>query len=93
MAATETKTDKRKGPRGPRQAKPIFCVVTVRNADGSELNVGAQSGMQIDVRMTKDSAELVTILTSGNASNAAVVQATQAAEPSRANPGDAAASA
>lgn len=88
--AEAAKTDKRKGPRGPRTPKPIFCVVTVRNADGSEMNVGAQSGLQIDVRMTKDSAELVQILTSGNASNAAVVQATQSEAPARANPGDAA---
>lgn len=90
--ATETapKTDKRKGPKGPRVAKPIFCVVTARNADGSEINLGAQSGLTVEVRMTKDSAELVTILTSGNASNVAVVQAVQSAETGRANPGDAA---
>ena len=89
--AAEQKTDKRKGPRGPRTPKPIFCVVTVRDAQGNELNIGAQSGHQVSVRMTKDSAELVTILTSGNASNAAVVQAEQAAEPARANPGEASA--
>lgn len=88
--AKETKVDKRKGPRGPRTPKPIFCVVTVRDAQGNELNMGAQSGHQIEVRMTKDSAELVQILTSGNASNSAVVQATQSEAPARANPGDAA---
>lgn len=90
MATEAPKTDKRKGPKGPRVAKPIFCVVTLRNSDGSEFNIGAQSGYTVEVRMTKDSAELVTILTSGNASNVAVVQAVQSTETGRANPGDAA---
>lgn len=88
--AAETKTDKRKGPRGPRTPKPVFCIVTVRDAQGNELNLNAQSGHQVEVRMTKDNAELVGILTSGNAGNVAVVQAIQSAEPARANPGDAA---
>jgi hypothetical protein len=91
MAASETKTDKRKGPRGPRQAKPIFCVVSATNADGSALNLNAQSGITVNVRMTKDSAELVGILTGGGASDVAVVQAQVPAEAERANPGEAAA--
>lgn len=91
MAATEQKTDKRKGPRGPRQAKPIFCVVSATNADGSPLNLNAQSGIKVNVRMTKDSAELVGILTGGGATEVAVVQAEQSAEPARANPGEASA--
>lgn len=90
MTAEAPKTDKRKGPKGPRTAKPIFCVVTLRNSDGSEFNIGAQSGFTVEVRMTKDSAELVSILTSGNASNVAVVHAVQSTETGRANPGAAA---
>lgn len=88
-AETAPKADKRKGPRGPRVSKPVFCVVTARNADGSEFNLNAQSGISLEVRISKDSAELVQILTGGGAANAAVVQATQS-EAARANPGDAA---
>jgi len=88
--AEAQKTDKRKGPRGPRTPKPVFCVVTARNADGSELNLNAQSGITLNVRISKDSAELVQILTGGGAANAAVVQAEQSEAPARANPGDAA---
>lgn len=79
---------KKRGSSGPREAKPVYAIVTLHGPDGAEININGQSGMRLTIRATKDNAELVGILTSGTAANAAVVPLQMSQAP-RANPGDA----
>jgi hypothetical protein len=90
MAEAQEKTKgKRGGPKGPRTPKPMWLVVEAKNADGSQLNLDANSGIVLSVRATKNSDELVQMLTvPGAAAGRAIVQATL--ETARANPGEAA---
>lgn len=78
---------KKRGASGPRQAKPIYVVATLTGPDGQAVNIDKQSGYQLHLRGTKDSAELVAILTGGSAANAAVIPLEMSQE-TRANPGE-----
>jgi hypothetical protein len=78
---------KKRGSSGPRQAKPIYVVATLNGPDGAPVNIDKQSGYTLNLRGTKDSAELVAILTGGSAANAAVIPLEMSQE-TRANPGE-----
>ena len=78
---------KKRGSSGPREAKPVYAIATLTGPDGAEVNINGQSGFKLTLRGTKDNAELVAILTSGTAANAAVVPLQMSQAP-RANPGD-----
>lgn len=84
MAATETTApaQKRKA-QGPRQEKPVFVIVSYTNEAGEPVMLDAD---RLNLRFTKDAAELVVLLTGANRDpNAVVKQAVIGAEK-RASP-------
>ncbi len=85
MAATETteapkKTRKAQGPRTP---KPIFALVSYKDADGNAVRLDVEN---LDIQFTKDSAELVTLLTGPDAGKYVVKSVTLPAPAKRAAP-------
>lgn len=69
---TEAPKRKRKAPTGPRQSKPFFAIVGYVDADGNAVKLDSS---KLSIRFTKDSEELVALLTTEAGANCAVVKA------------------
>lgn len=83
MAETETMApDKRRGPQGPRQAKPIFLVVEYTDENGQAVKL---DGDRLVITPTKDTSALVQMLTSG-AGTKTVVSITPPSAADNGNP-------
>jgi hypothetical protein len=70
-ASTADTPKKRRKPQGPRQLKPMFAVVTYQDENGNEvaLNKGG-----IRIRLERDAAKLLEMVTSEGVGSAAVVR-------------------
>lgn len=69
---TETPKKRRKAATGPRQSKPMFAIVTYHDEDGNAVKL---NGSALSIRFTKDSEELVALLTTDGGTNATVIKA------------------
>ncbi len=69
--ATEGK--KRRKPQGPRQAKPIFAVISYTDEEGNDVRLDVE---RLNIEFTKDSSELVQKLTGPDAGKLVVKSVT-----------------
>lgn len=86
----EAQTKKRRS-SGPRQQRPVFAIVTYTGEDGQPVSLNKDG---LNIKIERDSAKIVELLTSGDASmgGAAVVRV-ELPQPQRRNTAGAEASA
>lgn len=91
MAEAATPAKRTRKSSGPRQARPVFGIVTYTDEQGQPVQLDKN---RLSIRIERDSGKIVELLTSGDGSlgNAAVVRV-ELPQPQKRNTGDAAASA
>ena len=73
MANETAAPKKRRAPQGPRQARPVFAIVTYSDAEGNAMQLDKS---RLSIKIERDSAKIVELLTAGDGSmgSAAVVK-------------------
>lgn len=69
--ADEAKAPKKRRASGPRQARPVFAVVTYTDENGNAVQLNKDA---LTIKIERDSAKIVELLTSGEMGSAAVVR-------------------
>lgn len=83
--ANETAPPRKRRASGPRQARPVFGVVTYTDENGQPMQLDKS---RLSVKIERDSAKIVELLTSGDASLAgAAVVKVELPQPQKRNTG------
>jgi hypothetical protein len=64
-------TPKKRRAQGPRNAKPLFAVVSYKDADGNSV---ALDKSRLDIKVERDAGKLLELVTSGDFGAATVVR-------------------
>ena len=72
---------------GPRQARPVFALVTYADEQGQPVQLSKD---RLNIKIERDSAKIVELLTSGDGAAGAAVVRVELPQPQKRNTGEAA---